>query len=146
MYDKSFAIVETRLTNMYANYPWNYTFGGRDTFSMLHFAKDLLLTENSFVMMKRGSPITQTVTQFNEILHAMGFPDYITHWRLPIEAEGYGKKLPPPNDTPLSLENLALVFVFWGFGLVLSSTVLALELLFPKTKCLATPENPSVYG
>ena len=62
-----------------------------DKFRMKHFPKQLLFREFTYVMMKRGSPISKTVTQFLEVMYAMGFPDYIETKRLPIEAEHYGR-------------------------------------------------------
>ena len=89
-YDKSAAVVDTRLTSMYSNYPWNYSVEGYDRFEMPHFAKQTFFSVWSCVLMKRGSPIRGDLTQYLEILHATGLSEYIITYRLPVEAKDYG--------------------------------------------------------
>ena len=83
-------MVDTRLTSMYSNYPWNYSVERYDRFEMPHFAKQTFFSEWSCVLMKRGSPIRGDLTQYLEILHAMGISEYIITYRLPVEAKDYG--------------------------------------------------------
>ena len=90
-YDKLSAVISTRLTNLYRYYPWNYSVEPWGRFGMAHFSKEILYNARSFVMMKRGSRIRENLTQYLVVLHSMGILEHLTTYRLPVEADDYGK-------------------------------------------------------
>ena len=53
-----------------------------------------------------------------------------------------GKPTPPPNDTPLKIEDVMLVFIFWAAGILMALGALMLEFIMPNNQWLA-PGGPN---
>lgn len=124
VYDKSFGNVNSLITNLYMFYPWN------DGFKRLHFSKELILTRFSYAQMEKGCAFKADLTQFLLQVHSMGFLDYFLWMRLPLEAKDFGKKLPPPSETPLTLESMALSFFILLMGAATAFMFLVFEMKF----------------
>lgn len=84
-FDESIAKSITRVTRLYINYPFeNYPFAAS------HFGKETFQNEYTYVQMKKGAPFMNKMTTILERMHSMGFDDYFTWKRLPVEATDWG--------------------------------------------------------
>lgn len=133
IYDKSYANVNSEASNMYMFYPFNET----HPYKRLHFSKNHLFTIYSYVLMEKGCLYKKNMTEFVERIHSKGFPEYFIWMRLPLEAKDFGKRLPPPNETPLTIESTALCFLILAFGLVVSMAAFGLEKMMPDNKWIS---------
>lgn len=84
-YERTFAVVDTKVLALYSGYP---TYN--QSMMFYKFSNELMFTRYAHVMMKQGSPLADALTNTLERLHAMGFPNHFIWMRLPIEADDWG--------------------------------------------------------
>lgn len=88
LFNESFAVADTKVLNLYTNYPFNGI-----GFAARHFGKETFPSVYSHIHMKKGAPFLEQMSAILDRMHAMGFDEHFIWKRLPIEASDWGKPL-----------------------------------------------------
>lgn len=75
MFNESFALADTKVMNLYTNYPFD-----KHGFAARHFGKEMFPNVYTNIHTKKGAPFLNQMSAILERMHPMGFDNYSTSY------------------------------------------------------------------